>query len=406
MADKLKTIWVFNQYAGSPTSGWGERHFCLGKNWLSSGYRVCIFSGASGHMFANEVEVEGLYKHEVVEGIDFFWMKTLRYEAQSLKRFLSMLLFTASLCFLKPKKIGNPDIILVSSMPIFPIAAALFFKYRCKSRVIFEFRDLWPMTLELLGGKSHWHPAVLFIGWFERLAYLFSDALVSVLPYAANHVENICGRRRDVHWIPNGYLLDSAAAIDQAEIVMPPEASGKFVVGYAGTLALANCMECVVSASKLMEPNESVFFIIIGDGYNKSALMDQAAGQKNIEFLPRVPKAQIGRYIESFDLCLVSISDSPLYKFGASLNKYVDYMLSKRPILTASNVEGDPVPNFNCGLQVEPENPEAIVRGIEMFLKMTPKERAQMGENGFDYAKKFHDYEKLSAKYRQVLDSA
>ena len=400
-----KTIWVFNQYAGDSSSGWGERHFNLGKGWLEAGYRVCIFSGASGHMFLNEVKVAGLYEHKVVSGIEFFWMKTLQYEAQSLKRFVSMLLFATSLFLLRPKKIGNPDIILVSSMPIFPILTALYFKCRYGSKVIFEFRDLWPMTLQLLGGKSRWHPAVIFISWFERLAYRYSDALVSVLPYTARHVQGVCGKWREVHWIPNGFLLNRKLAGGDPEIVMPPEASGKFIVGYAGTLALANCMQCVVTASKLLEDNDSVFFVIIGDGYHKDELMSQTTGQRNIKFLPRVPKSVISSYVERFDVCVVSIADSPLYSYGASLNKYIDYMLAKKPILTASNVRGDPVPKYGCGLQVDPESGEAIVAGIEKFLTMPVEERMAMGQRGFDYVRQFHNYENLSETYMEIFRS-
>ena len=35
-----KTIWVLNQTAGTPNSGWGERHYYFAKKWIAKGYKV------------------------------------------------------------------------------------------------------------------------------------------------------------------------------------------------------------------------------------------------------------------------------------------------------------------------------------------------------------------------------
>ena len=89
--------------------------------------------------------------------------------------------------FLPVKKLGIPKSIIVSSMPIFSIVSGLFMKIRYKSKLLFEIRDIWPMTLQEIGGKSKFHPAVIFIGLFEKLGYCYSDSIVSLLPNAQKH---------------------------------------------------------------------------------------------------------------------------------------------------------------------------------------------------------------------------
>ena len=88
-----KTIWVINYFAGTPESGWGERHFYFSKYWIKQGYQIRIISGSFNHLFKKTTEVTGLYKHEIYEGVDFYWVKTPKYRATSIWRFYSMLVF-------------------------------------------------------------------------------------------------------------------------------------------------------------------------------------------------------------------------------------------------------------------------------------------------------------------------
>jgi glycosyltransferase involved in cell wall biosynthesis len=59
----------------------------------------------------------------------------------------------------------------------------------------------------------------------------------------------------------------------------------------------------------------------------------------------------------------------------------------------------DPVEQSGCGIIVEPENPEAIVEGINTLYNMSNEERETMGEKGYNYVKKYHNFDYLSDKY-------
>ena len=55
---KKKIIWVLNMTAGTPYSGWGERHYYFSKYWIKKGYDIKIISGSYNHLFHNQPKLE------------------------------------------------------------------------------------------------------------------------------------------------------------------------------------------------------------------------------------------------------------------------------------------------------------------------------------------------------------
>jgi glycosyltransferase involved in cell wall biosynthesis len=399
-------IWVINQFAGKPTSGWGERHFYFSKYWIEKGYSVTIFSGSYNHVFSELPDCTGQFSAENVEGVNFCWVKTPRYNPQSIFRFWSFLVFAFKMLFASSAKYGKPDFIVVSSMPIFPILTGYLLKNKFRSKALFfEIRDIWPLTLVLLGNISPRHPAVKFIGWFEKFGYRKADKIISLLPNAAEHIEEIAQASAKFHYIPNG--LDENVLEKELPRTGDLEKipSDKFVIGYAGTIGLANALEFFVEAAGLMKMDYRFYFVIIGEGYLKESLIKSSESFGNILFLPKVRKNQVATYLNKFDVCFVGRNDSPLFKHGVSANKYFDYMLAGKPILDSNNLIKDPVELSGCGIIVEPDSSEAIVTGIVELFEMSDVQRLDMGQLGREYVKKHHSIEHLSDEYMKLFES-
>lgn len=397
------TVWVINQFAGTPVSGWGERHFYLSRYWTEMGYKVNIITGSYNHMFTNTKKVEGLYNIESYDGISFCWVKTPKYNPRSIWRFYSMLIFMFRVLQLPVKILGRPDTIIVSSMPIFPIYSGWILKRRYLAKLIFEIRDIWPLTLQYIGNKSSFHPAVIFIGWFEKLGYRVSDAVVSLLPNAKQHIEMVAGREVKFHYIPNGIdenLLSDDTVSKEILLRLP---KNKFIVGYTGTLGRANALEYLIEAAKKLTENDNIYFVIVGDGYLKKELMNSCIGKRNILFLPKIPKNQVQSMISLFDICFVGRNDSPLFQHGVSANKYFDYMLAGKPILDSNNLIKDPVELSGAGIIVKPDSSSAIMEGVLKFYNMTEIERNQMGRKGSDYVRTNHKIKNLAVKYSKLF---
>lgn len=405
MSNTGKNIWIINQFAGTPESGWGERHYYLGQYWIKKGYHVNIISGSFNHVFNTFPETHGKYTFEEKEGIRFCWVKSPSYKALSLMRFWSMLIFALHIYQLPVEKLGRPDIILVSSMPIFPILPACRLKRKLNARqLIFEVRDLWPLTPRYLGDYHSWNPVIGLLKWFEKFAYRKADKIVSLMPDPHGYINPISGNPAKLVHIPNGInqeVLGNPAANTKRHTSIP---EGKFIVGYAGTLGISNAIEYFIEAARLLKDNPDIFFVIIGDGYLKAGLKQSVRELTNIVFLAKVPRMQVQNIIRYFDIGFIASRNLSLYCYGGAANKFFDYMLARKPILASYVDNNDPVKLSGCGLRVRPEDPAAIRDGILRLYHMPLEERAAMGEKGYRHLVLKHDVKVLATQFIHIFE--
>lgn len=401
-----KNIWIINQTAGKIDSGWGERHYYLSNYWVKNGYNVNIISGSHNHLFTNQPKIEKrkwFTYEEVDKQIQFCWVKTPFYNG-GFKKFYSNFIYTLKLFFLSIKKLGKPDVIIVSSMPIFPILNGLFFKRKFKkARLIIEIRDLWPLTPIHLKGYSKNHPFIKVLRWFEEIAYVKSDKIVSLLPNSSKYINKISKDKSKFNYIPNGIneSLVGNEALPQNIINLIPK--DKFIVGYAGTIGFANAMEHLIEASLNIKEN-NIHFVIVGEGSLKKSYQNRVKNSKNITFINKIKKTQVQNILKHFDVCYLGRYKSPLYYHGVSYNKYFDYMLAKKPILESSELIRDQVELSGCGIIVPPENKESIISGILKLYKMDKFELETLGNRGYAFVKKYHDYDYLSKLYINLFN--
>ena len=202
-------IWIINQYCGSKVHGMNFRSWYFAEELKKKGYHPHIISASYSHLFYKLPVTKGKFTLEDVDGIPFTWVKVSKYKgSQSIGRVLVMIQFMVNLFFLPKKKLNHPDVIIVSSLSPLPIINAYLWSIKYKAKLIFEVRDIWPLSLIEIGGFSKFNPLVLFFGWFEKFAYKKSDKVISLLPNAKPHMESR-GMNKDkfIH-ISNGFNLE------------------------------------------------------------------------------------------------------------------------------------------------------------------------------------------------------
>jgi len=404
-----KIIWVLNMTSGKPDSGWGERHYYFSKYWIKKGYEVKIISGSYNHLFKNQPVIDPKKKftlEEVEEGITFCWVKIPEYDGGSVFKLWSMIRFALRTRKLSTELLGKPDCILVSSMPIFPVITGHYLKKKLKAKkMFFEIRDLWPLTPMYLKGYSKWHPMVLVMAWVEKFGYRKADAIVSLLPNANKYIDTISKDPTKFHWIPNGIdenLLEKEALPKDIIAQIPKD---KFIIGYTGTMGMANALEYLIDCSILLKDNKDIHFVLVGDGYLKEELQSKVAVNSNVTFIGKINKNQVQDMLKLFSVCFVGRNNTPLFDYGVSSNKFFDYMLAKKPVISSSNKIKDPVELSECGYVVEPESPEAIKEALLKLQGMSPDERKELGMKGYEYVVKYHNFDYLSGLYVKLFQS-
>ena len=87
--------------------------------------------------------------------------------------------FAFRIFFLPFFSLKKPDVIILSSMSIFPLPAVIFLKKFYGAKLIFELRDLWPLTPISLKGISKNNILIKFMFYLERLAFKSRHILLS-----------------------------------------------------------------------------------------------------------------------------------------------------------------------------------------------------------------------------------
>ncbi len=411
-------IILINHYAGSPGYGMEYRPYYLAREWVRNGCKVTIIAASFSHVRRSQPDFEGSSKgrqsREQIDGIDYLWYSTSPYKGNGSGRVWNITRFLWGV-WRDAKKISSlcrPDVVIASSTyPLDVWVARRIAKYS-GAILIYEIHDLWPLSLIELAGLSRFHPFVVLCQIAENAAYRHVDAVVSMLPLVHDHVVSHGLDPEKLQIIPNGI---SPEDWETSDVELPGEIrtfiqgardGSHLIVGYAGAHGVPNALDSLLDAAKCMS-DDPVRFMLVGDGHERHRLMNRLIdeGIDNVSMFPPVLKNQIPGLLQAFDIAYIGLKSEPLFRFGVSPNKLMDYMMAARPVLFSVHAGNDPVAESQCGVTVIPESPQDIVRGLTYLLEMTGEERKKMGLRGKEFVEKNHIYPVLAKRFLAVVDS-
>ena len=394
-------IWILNHHALTPDMSGGTRHYDFAKELVKKGHKVTIVASSFHYSKHKEMKEYGdkNYLQEVIDGIDFIWIKTPAYFGNGMSRVKNMLSYTYEVLKCIPKlNLDKPDIIVGSSVHLFAVWTAYKLSKKYQTPFIMEVRDLWPQTLIDMG-ISKWHPFIILLGWLEKYLYAKADKIISNLPYAYEHICKFVEKEKFV-WISNGVDLSNIKYI-------PKEEKQKFVISYTGSLTnrVIKNLQILLDVGKNLQEKENLHFRIIGSGPGKNKLEEfvQKHNLKNVSIENPVPKNEVMNILQNSDVLFLSLKDSPLYRFGISLNKLFDYMASGRVIIFAGNPRNNPIKEANAGYCISPNNSNELEKTILSIYSLSQKERNDIGEKIRKYCDKNYTIEVLVDKFEVLL---
>jgi glycosyltransferase involved in cell wall biosynthesis len=349
---------------------------------------------------------------EDIDGIRYLWFRTPQYRGNGIKRAINMFAFTGQLMRHKSLLAGHcrHGVAIASSTypldawPVCRIARA------AQAKFVFEVHDLWPLSPIELGGMSPGNPFIRLLQLAENFAYRNAGAVVSMLPKAEDHMMQHGLKAGKFAYIPNG--IDSSEWTGNLT-ELPAEHRAAFedarqkrhaIVLYAGAHGIANALDSIVHAADLLR-EYPVTFILAGQGPEKSALQGLAEGLRlqNLAFLDPVRKAEVPALLRASDILFIGLRRCPLFRFGISPNKLIDYMMAGRPIIQAINAGNDMVAESECGISVPPEDPSAIANAVVQLIELGEAGRDRMGARARDYVLARHEYAVLARRFLEVV---
>jgi glycosyltransferase involved in cell wall biosynthesis len=388
------------------------RPYYLAREWVRAGHAVQILAASYSHVRANQPVTAGgapIAKPtlETIDGIAYRWYPAPAYVGNGVGRVKNIWAFLRQV-WVQAKSLATkfkPDVVIASSTYPLDIWVARRIARMSGAKLVFEVHDLWPLSPIELGGMSPGHPFIRLCQWAENTAYREADVVISMLPNVAEHMLAHGLDLRRLHVVPNGVCEDdwlTPTPLNGPLLVHlnALRQQGQFVVGYAGSHGVPNALHNLIDAARLLV-NEPVSFVVVGDGHLKQTLLAQtiSEGLQNIRWFDPVEKSSIPALLGRFDAAYLGAPRSPIYRFGVSPNKMIDYMMANVPVLYAIEAGNKPVDDAGCGLSVPAENPVALADAIRQLMHMPLQQRLDMGRKGEPYARQNHLYPALATLF-------
>jgi glycosyltransferase involved in cell wall biosynthesis len=402
-------IWIITKYASSLENGFESRPFALAKNFTKKGYKCSIITSDSNH-FGVYPKYQNVYNFFSSGDINVLRIKTFKYSRTvSIKRVVSWFNFEIKLLFAPLQKLSRPDVIIVSSLSLITILNGIRLKKLYKSKLVFEIRDIWPLTMIEEGGYSKFNPFVMFLGWIEKKGYLNSDLIVGSMPNLSSHVTNVTSSKSiRCECVPFGYdpiffsknTVNSIYFTDKYQIP-----TDKFIIGYAGSMGLSNGLDAIIESISQMKSDSRFLFLFLGDGACKKCYQERTKGLTNVIFIPKVKRDEVSSFLELCDLLYFSALRSKIWEYGWSPNKLIDYMMAGKPVLASYSGYKSMINEANSGFFIDAENPQEITNALNEII-LLPKERLlQMGANGKSWVIKNRQWEVVANTYLDYINS-
>jgi glycosyltransferase involved in cell wall biosynthesis len=382
----------------------GTRHHEMAAYLAERGHRVTIIASPISYLTGRSDNSISSREDGGPEGRVTI-LRTYTYKAlhrSFLHRVFSFFSFMIS-SFFTGLRVPKVDLVWGTSPPIFQGVTAWLLA-RCKrAPFLFEVRDLWPAFAIQVGVLNN-RVLIWLSEWLERFLYHRADQLLVNSP---GFIEHIAARGGvSVALVPNGAdisMFDPASKGDGFRATHNLE--GKYVVLYAGAHGLSNDLSVVLEAACLLTDRPEIVIVLLGDGKDKPALIDQAAqmGLTNVHFVPPVPKSGMGDALAAADACIAILKPIPLYG-TVYPNKVFDYMAAGRPVILAiDGVIRDVVEDAGAGLFVQPGDPAALANTIE-HLADDPAIGVGMGARGRQAVEGQFDRSVLAAELAELME--
>jgi glycosyltransferase involved in cell wall biosynthesis len=216
----------------------------------------------------------------------------------------------------------------------------------------------------------------------DYLDFKFSDIIICVSKIMIDSLINKGIDKNKLFYVTNGVDLDLFKVLPKTD--MKPN---KLVFSYIGAFDKWQGVDNFIKAAKSLRNDPELIFLIIGGV--------QEGSEGNIKFIPKVKPNEVFKYYNISDIFVLPRPSHPATEVAAP-TKFVEYAATGKPIL-ATNV-GDAaffVKKYKCGIVIDDNDPDSLIKGIQEFKNKNIKELEEMGKNSKEMAIKEFSYEKV-----------
>lgn len=400
-----KTVWIVNYYTSPPAKVGNPRYIKLAHHFMKAGYKVIIFN----HTFDGEDTFQRVRYGE----FDFVHVKSPFYKGNGAKRMYSIWKFAQTL-YTHRKKFEKPDIVLQNIHPPFDYPIVKMAK-KFSAKYIAEAWDLWPEDFVVFGLVSRNNPAMKIAYQIEKMYYYAADEIVFTFKGAFDYLKRKgwtteTGGKIDmnhVHYINNGVDLDQF----EKDVIAHPRKDADlnepdtYKIIYLGSINLANNVQSLIEAAKMLQNNPKYKFFFYGDGAHRERLEQKVKeeGISNVVFKEkRIPLEECAWVVSQATVNVMNYAKG-FGHMGVSSGKMFQYLAAGKPIVCNIDIKYDDVITDNhLGVARDLMTAEEFASEIRRIAEQPKEEYDAMCKRVRNVAKRF-DYKVLAQQEIKLL---
>jgi len=346
--------------------------------------RGCKRFDSKGHVFKS------------VSGIDVVYVPVYsNVRGSYFRRFIFFISFMLG-CFRELMMSARiADVIWGISTPLtVPFICAIASKIR-KVPLVVEITDVWPDAAIHTGVVKN-KVLIELAGRMEKFCYKCAKRIVCLTEGIQQAIILKGVDASKTCLVTNGVdvdLFDKSRFTRQVSLRSSLGFDRKNVAMYIGALGKYNSLDTIIQAASILKDEDSLVFLIVGDGEQKDHLERLVADEQldNVVFHPPIKRIDAPEFLSVADFFLLPNLAGDFFK-GNLPNKTFDYLASGRPVIVTGQVEaGRLIEKIQAGFVVDAESPEQLAEVVLMVSKLNAVEREIIGSRGAAYVKNHYD---------------
>ena len=301
---------------------------------------------------------------------------------------------------------SRPDIIIltVPGLPVCLPATLIGWLYR--TPVILNLQDILPDAAVHVGMLTN-QKLINILEKLEKFAYQKATK-ISVI--ADGFTKNLLQKgvpADKIIEIPNWVDINFIKPLSAENNYFRSEnkLEGKFVVLYAGNIALTQGLETVIEAATGLNHIQDIAIVIVGEerALAKLSRYCQKHDTQNVQLLPFQPRKKLPEMLAAANVGLVVQKQNVI---AFNMPSKIQVLLASGSAIIASVPEtgtaARAIETSGGGLVVNPEDPDALAQAI-IKLHSNPDLVKTLGQKGRQYAEEHYAFELALDQYEQVF---
>jgi len=302
-------------------------------------------------------------------------------------------------------------ILVVSNPPVLLWLVCLVNVIRKQPYIVLVY-DIYPdllMGLRVLGPAN---PLLHFWRLLSRVAYNRAKYVITLGHFMAGSLERYLDfkrKRQQLKVIPTWVDCEHFSPVDKENnhFAIKHRQQLKLTVMYSGNIGFSHDIRILIDVAKRLRSQSTFHFLIIGDGFHKSMLIEKALALKldNVTFLSFQDEEMFPLSLATADVAVISIGRG-VEKLMMPSKTY--YAMAAGSALLGLSVESndlsDVIARYECGVNVLPDDVEGAVAALEHFL-LDRDYLLRCRKNSREAAIKYFSRKRNTGQFCKLLDT-